>query len=89
MLRERIGRFRTSSDWPDAILSAQPEAVAFRFLRRGRRVLAVFRFNVSTLATPTGTPAFPNAGQTFAIIIPGMITAPLTRTSAVVLLTLV
>jgi hypothetical protein len=26
------------------------------------------------LATPTGAPAFPNAGQTFAIIVPGMIT---------------
>jgi hypothetical protein len=30
-----------------------------------------------TLATPAGAPAYPNAGQTFAIIIPGMITAPL------------
>ena len=30
-----------------------------------------------TLATPTGAPAYPNAGQTFAIIIPGLITAPL------------
>jgi hypothetical protein len=30
-----------------------------------------------TLTTPTGAPAYPNAGQTFAIIIPGMITAPL------------
>ena len=32
-----------------------------------------------TLATPTGAPAYPNAGQTFAIIVPGMITAPLTN----------
>ena len=32
-----------------------------------------------TLMTPTGAPAYPNAGQTFAIIIPGMITAPLTN----------
>jgi hypothetical protein len=32
-----------------------------------------------TLATPAGAPAYPNAGQTFAIIIPGMITAPLTN----------
>jgi hypothetical protein len=31
------------------------------------------------LATPAGAPAFPNAGQTFAIIIPGMITAPITN----------
>ena len=32
-----------------------------------------------TVATPTGAPAFPTAGQTFAIIIPGMIAAPLTN----------
>jgi len=31
-----------------------------------------------TVATPTGAPPFPNAGQTFALIIPGMIAAPLT-----------
>ncbi len=32
-----------------------------------------------TMATPTGAPAFPTAGQTFALIIPGMIAAPLTN----------
>ncbi|HSD47915.1 MAG TPA: TonB-dependent receptor [Pyrinomonadaceae bacterium] len=32
-----------------------------------------------TMATPTGAPAFPTAGQTFAIIIPGMVAAPLTN----------
>jgi hypothetical protein len=32
-----------------------------------------------TMATPAGAPAFPNAGQTFAIIIPGMVAAPLTN----------
>jgi Carboxypeptidase regulatory-like domain/TonB dependent receptor len=32
-----------------------------------------------TLTTPTGAPAYPNAGQIFAIIVPGMITAPLTN----------
>jgi hypothetical protein len=32
-----------------------------------------------TLATPAGAPAYPNAGQTFAIIVPGMITAPLSN----------
>ncbi len=30
-----------------------------------------------TMTTPTGAPAYPTAGQTFAIVIPGMITAPL------------
>ena len=30
-----------------------------------------------TLANPTSAPAYPNAGQTFAILIPGMVTAPL------------
>ena len=32
-----------------------------------------------TMATPVGAPAFPTAGTTFAIIIPGMIAAPLTN----------
>ena len=32
-----------------------------------------------TMATPTGAPTFPTQGQTFAIIIPGMITAPITN----------
>ncbi|HKG46211.1 MAG TPA: carboxypeptidase regulatory-like domain-containing protein [Pyrinomonadaceae bacterium] len=31
------------------------------------------------LTTPAGAPAFPNAGQTFAVIVPGMITAPITN----------
>jgi len=30
-----------------------------------------------TMTTPAGAPAYPTAGQTFAIIVPGMITAPL------------
>src|SRR5204862_1157569 len=32
-----------------------------------------------TLATPAGAAAYPNAGQTFALIVPGMITAPITN----------
>lgn len=32
-----------------------------------------------TMATPTGAVPYPTAGQTFAIIVPGMITAPLTN----------
>jgi hypothetical protein len=32
-----------------------------------------------TMTTPTGAPAYPTAGQTYAIIIPGMITAPITN----------
>ena len=35
-----------------------------------------------TQATPTGAPAYPTAGQTFAIIIPGMVTAPLSNLSS-------
>src|SRR5678815_1576600 len=31
------------------------------------------------MTTPAGAPAYPNAGQTFALIIPGMIAAPLTN----------
>jgi hypothetical protein len=34
-----------------------------------------------TLTTPAGAPAYPNAGQTFAIIVPGMITAPISNLS--------
>ncbi len=32
-----------------------------------------------TITTPTGAPAYPNAGQPFVIVIPGMIAAPLTN----------
>jgi hypothetical protein len=32
-----------------------------------------------TVTTPVGVPAFPTAGQTYALIIPGMIAAPLTN----------
>ena len=31
------------------------------------------------MVTPTGTPAFPTAGTTFAVIIPGMVAAPITN----------
>lgn len=32
-----------------------------------------------TLTTPTGSPAYPNAGQIFAAIVPGMVAAPITN----------
>jgi Carboxypeptidase regulatory-like domain len=32
-----------------------------------------------TLATPSGAPAYPNAGQVFAALVPGMVAAPLTN----------
>jgi hypothetical protein len=55
------------------------EAVAFSIPTAGAPCPGGVPLQCFTLATPTGTPAFPNAGQTFAIIIPGMITAPLTN----------
>ena len=55
------------------------EAVAFSIPTSGAACPGGVPLQCFTLATPAGAPAFPNAGQTFAIIIPGMITAPLTN----------
>ena len=55
------------------------EAVAFSIPTSGAPCPFGIPLQCFTLATPTGAPAFPNAGQTFAIIIPGMITAPITN----------
>ena len=55
------------------------EAVAFSIPTSGAPCPFGVPLQCFTLATPTGAPAFPNAGQTFAIIVPGMITAPLTN----------
>ncbi len=55
------------------------EAVAFSIPTSGAPCPFGVPLQCFTLTTPTGAPAFPNAGQTFAIIVPGMITAPLTN----------
>jgi hypothetical protein len=55
------------------------EAVAFSIPTSGAPCPFGVPLQCFTLATPAGAPAFPNAGQTFAIIIPGMITAPITN----------
>ena len=55
------------------------EAVAFSIPTSGGACPGGIPLQCFTLATPSGTPAYPNAGQTFAIIVPGMITAPLTN----------
>jgi hypothetical protein len=55
------------------------EALAFSIPTSGAPCPGGVPLQCFTLATPAGAPAFPNAGQTFAIIIPGMITAPLTN----------
>ncbi|HEV8138364.1 MAG TPA: carboxypeptidase regulatory-like domain-containing protein [Pyrinomonadaceae bacterium] len=55
------------------------EAIAFSIPTSGAPCPGGVPLQCFTLATPTGAPAFPNAGQTFAIIVPGMITAPLTN----------
>jgi len=55
------------------------EAVAFSIPTSGVPCPGGVPLQCFTLATPAGAPAFPNAGQTFAIIIPGMVTAPITN----------
>ena len=55
------------------------EAVAFSIPTSGAPCPFGIPLQCFTLATPAGAPAFPNAGQTFAIIVPGMITAPITN----------
>ena len=58
------------------------EAVAFSIPTSGAPCPFGVPLQCFTLTTPSGAPAFPNAGQTFAIIVPGMITAPLTNLSS-------
>jgi hypothetical protein len=55
------------------------EAVAFSIPTSGAPCPGGVPLQCFTMTTPTGAPAFPTAGQTFAIIIPGMIAAPLTN----------
>ncbi|HEX2271098.1 MAG TPA: TonB-dependent receptor [Pyrinomonadaceae bacterium] len=55
------------------------EAIAFSIPTSGAPCPGGVPLQCFTMATPTGAPAFPTAGQTFAIIIPGMIAAPLTN----------
>jgi Carboxypeptidase regulatory-like domain/TonB dependent receptor len=55
------------------------EAIAFSIPTTGVPCPGGVPLLCFTVATPTGTPAFPNAGQTFALIVPGMIAAPLTN----------
>src|SRR5689334_5102826 len=55
------------------------EAIAFSIPTSGAPCPFGIPLQCFTLTTPTGTPAYPNAGQTFAIIVPGMITAPITN----------
>lgn len=53
------------------------EAVAFSIPSTGTPCPGGVPLLCFTLATPTGAAAYPNAGQIFALIVPGMITAPL------------
>lgn len=55
------------------------EALAFSIPTTGAPCPGGVPLLCFTMATPTGAPAFPTAGQTFALIIPGMIAAPLTN----------
>jgi hypothetical protein len=55
------------------------EAVAFSIPTSGVPCPGGVPLQCFTLTTPVGATAFPNAGQQFAIIIPGMVTAPLSN----------
>jgi len=55
------------------------EAVAFSIPTSGTPCPFGVPLACFTMTTPAGAPAYPNAGQTFALIIPGMIAAPLTN----------
>jgi len=55
------------------------EAVAFSIPTAGAACPFGIPLQCFTVATPTGATPYPNAGQTFAIIVPGMITAPITN----------
>jgi hypothetical protein len=55
------------------------EAVAFSIPTSGAACPFGVPLQCFTLATPAGATPYPNAGQTFAIIVPGMITAPITN----------
>jgi Carboxypeptidase regulatory-like domain/TonB dependent receptor-like, beta-barrel len=55
------------------------EAVAFSIPTTGTPCPGGVPLLCFTMTTPTGAPTYPTAGQPFAIIIPGMITAPLTN----------
>ena len=55
------------------------EAVAFSIPTAGAACPGGVPLQCFTMATPTGAPAYPTAGTTFAIIVPGMIAAPLTN----------
>src|SRR5262249_5142927 len=58
------------------------EPLAFSIPTSGTPCPAGVPLQCYVLQTPTGAPAYPNAGQTFAIIIPGMVTAPLANLSS-------
>jgi hypothetical protein len=55
------------------------EAIAFSIPTSGTPCPGGVPLQCFTMTTPAGSPAYTTAGQTFAIIIPGMITAPLTN----------
>ena len=55
------------------------EAVAFSIPTSGAPCPFGVPLQCFTVAAPAGAAPYPNAGQTFAIIVPGMITAPITN----------
>ena len=78
--RIRRCKFKISNALPEDCRSAHRKPSHFRFRSTGTPCPGGVPLLCYTLATPAGTPVpYPNAGQTFALVIPGIITAPLTN----------
>jgi hypothetical protein len=65
--------------WAGRNPASTTEAIAFSIPTAGAACPGGVPLQCFTMATPAGSPAYATAGQTFAIIIPGMIAAPLTN----------
>ena len=63
--------------WAGRNPASTTEAIAFSIPTTGVPCPGGVPLQCFTQATPTGAPAYPTAGTTYAIIIPGMIAAPL------------
>jgi hypothetical protein len=55
------------------------EAIAFSIPTAGAACPGGVPLQCFTMTTPAGSPAYPTAGTTFAIVVPGMVAAPLTN----------
>jgi hypothetical protein len=68
--------------WAGRNPASTTEAIAFSIPTTGTPCPGGVPLLCFTMATPAGSPAYATAGQTFAILVPGMIAAPLANTSS-------